>query len=371
MRTAVCPNCNENVQVPDDLADAHCVRCGQLLTAPDTRMTASPVPHLSRAIQPEVQGEYVPSPPSNKSEEARGSYSSWDDFRSNSPAVQRELLRLASRAMPDLRSMNPAPLPEDAPAEIDGWGESSGTMEVSADYRLHWQIFGWCLIIIGSFLIVGAGIELVSALLDARRLNQDDAISTGFMLMCYSAASGGLGVYCAFFRGSRPPTMLWIFEEGVFLKCYDRSLLSRWEDIDDFADVTDGGRPAYWLTLEHNFSVKISIGNSPQMIPLMEYIEIRLCAGQFLNRLKVIWNGGREDFGIVTLDRQGFEGRRFFAPWGEIRRVVSDSHQVFVDWSKREEWIPIPHQDVSFPYLVIALASVLIDEHARFTPVEA
>ena len=135
--------------------------------------------------------------------------------------------------------------------------------------------------------------------------------------------------------------------------------------------MTDARRPAYWLTLERGVSVKVDISASPERMPLMEYIEIRLSAAQFLDRLKSIFHGNREPFGIVTLDRSGFEGPQFFAPWSEIRRVVADAQQLFVDWTQRSEWVGLPYEGVSFPYLVIAIAAVMMDEHQRLVSLDA
>ena len=89
----------------------------------------------------------------------------------------------------------------------------------------------------------------------------------------------------------------------------------------------------------------------------------------FLQRLKAIWLGQSERFGIVTLDRFGLRAGNFFAPWPEVRRVVSDAQHIFVDWSGRADWVPIRYRDVSFPYLVMAIAHVLIEDHGRFPKV--
>jgi hypothetical protein len=121
----------------------------------------------------------------------------------------------------------------------------------------------------------------------------------------------------------------------------------------------------YWLRFTETISVRIPVGSNFETLPLMEYLEIRLCSSQFLDRLKDIFGGRREPFGILMLDRQGIEAARFYAPWSEIRRVITDANKLYVDWSKRPDWVPFPYQAVSFPYLVVALASVLIEEHKR------
>src|SRR5437879_5039845 len=109
MRTVLCPHCNAEVPVPDDLAQAHCVRCGQAL-ALETNITAQ-APLGSSAIQPEPYEER--SPGDAQPIELPERYASWEEFRSMSPAVQREMMRLAARALPDLRGIKPLPIPDD------------------------------------------------------------------------------------------------------------------------------------------------------------------------------------------------------------------------------------------------------------------
>lgn len=338
--------------MPDDLAAAHCVRCGQRL-----------VLETSEAIQAESAAEYRLAPPTPR-EASTEAYADWHDFRSNSPAVQRELLHLASRPMPDLRSMDPLPLPEDAPAELDAWGPPLGTIELATD-RQHFQILGWSLLGVGILVLLGVAFTAFRMVHDHRR-GDGDSIPMILTLGLFGFSFVGFGFYAVGVRGLARPTVLWIFEEGVYLQRHDRTRAARWQEIYDFEIINEPGRLTYWLTIEHGLSVRISIANAPELIPLMEYVEVRLSGAQFLHRLKALWDGDREDFGVVSLDRHGFSGPRFFAPWSEIRRVISDSRHLFVDWAGKRDWVPFPCEDVSFPYLVIALSSVLIDEHERW-----
>lgn len=354
MTAIVCANCNESVVVPDDLTQAHCVRCGQALISDP----------LAHAIQPAPQAEYQPAE-ATKPEQPLG-YSTWDDFRANSPAVQRELLALMSRPMPDLRSLEPLPIPEDAPKDADAWGRPIGTFTLAADHRILWRSIGGLLIAVGVLLHIGAGMTIVAQRQPPRQnLVREDFDTKVAIILLFGFVCVAVGAYSAFFRAARSPTFLWIFEEGVFLQHEGRSRLVRWEDIYDFETNADARRPVYRLTVEDGVSVDIGIMHSPEVIPLVEYVEIRLCAAQFLHRLRAIWEGGREAFGVVTIDRQGLTTPRFFAAWPEVRRVVLDATHVFVDWSKRPEWVPLRRAQVSLPELLIAVSAVLVDEHAR------
>ena len=71
------------------------------------------------------------------------------------------------------------------------------------------------------------------------------------------------------------------FRGWGFLACAGKRTVARWEEILDFEFATDARQPAYWLALDHGVSVKLDVGNSPERIPLMEYVEIRLTPPSF------------------------------------------------------------------------------------------
>jgi hypothetical protein len=312
---------------------------------------------------------YVEREPSNAAVELPERYADWDEFRSLSPAIHREMMHLASRPLPDLRSITPLPVPEQAPDEVTRWGMPLGTLDITRDSGQHWIILGWLLV--GMGLLIGSGAALaIKYAIDpppgrvARGPNRG-SMPTYIALLAFGGASVIGGAYLLIIRGRRLPTMLWIFEDGLLVQHHTGFKALRWEEILDFEIVSKQGSPVYWLRLTPDITVRVNVGNDFEMMPLMEYIEIRLSSSQFLDRLKQIFNGQREPFGILRLGPQGIEAPRFFAPWSEIRRVMTDKAKLYVDWSKRPEWVPFPYQAVSFPYLVVALASVLIDEQKR------
>ncbi len=365
MRNVTCPHCNETVPVPDGLAQAHCVRCGQTLT-PETNITAAP-PASARAIQAEA---YVERPANDAAPELPERYANWEEFRSLSPAVQRELMRMATRALPDLRGIEAPRLPVDAPDEVRTWGRPLGGFDVSGGVNL-WQLFGYVALAVGALMLFGGALLILRKMIAApRELGLRHDAGEMLVIVFFGVFAIVMGVYCAFFRGARGAAILWIFEDGAFLLRAGQKTTTRWENFLDFEFVTDARRPAYWLTLDRGVSVKVDLNGSPECMPLMEYIEIRLSAAQFLDRLKSIVKGNREPFGIVALDPKGFEGPRFFAPWPEVRRVIADSQQLFVDWSREREWVGIPYEYVSFPHLVLAIAAVMIDEHQRLASID-
>src|SRR5207237_1098301 len=56
--------------------------------------------------------EYRPATVPSVVDPLPGDYASWEEFRAMSPAVQRERVDLATRALPNLRDMTIDPIPE-------------------------------------------------------------------------------------------------------------------------------------------------------------------------------------------------------------------------------------------------------------------
>lgn len=359
MATVLCSHCSENVNVPDDLTQAHCVRCGNTLAIATGFTAHAPAIHAEPYQEREVNVAVV----------LPEQYADWDEFRALSPAIHRELMHMASRALPDLRGLTPLPVPEQAPDEVTHWGRPLGTLDVARNSGQHWVVLGWMLIAVS--LLVGSGSALVMRqAMDpppgkmAKRLDRDGGPSY-IVLLVLSVFGVGGGVFSLMGPAKRLPTMLWLFEDGLLLQHGAGHDVFRWDEILDFEIVTRRGSPVYWLRFTDSLSVSIPVGSDYAILPLLEYLEIRLCSSQFLGRLKRIFNGKRETFGILTLDALRIEGQRFSAPWSEVRRVITDANKLFVDWSQRRDWVPFPYQAVSFPYLVVALSSVLIDEYKR------
>lgn len=161
---------------------------------------------------------------------------------------------------------------------------------------------------------------------------------------------------------------LWIFEEGLLMERGAELSAVPYEQVVDFQANRETGRPMFWLTLKDDVQIVLSVGNTPEIMPVMEYIEIRMAAAQLLPRLRSIWHGKAEEFGVLVLNRGGIEGPGFFAPWPEVRRVVDDGTTVFIDSADAPKWLDVHYRRVSFPSLVMAISHVLIEEHSRLAP---
>jgi hypothetical protein len=363
---SVCPDCNETVP----RQAVRCPHCGRALATADTHLTAKAPTPISEAIQPEAATDRTAA--NAERDPARG-YASWDEFRLTSPAVQRELMTLVTEALPDLRRIKVLPLPEDAPAEVDGWSKPLGTLKIPGTSLFSRYVGVAILGGIGALALfgsIGILIFFVAEVLMAGPNNErpSDALGTLLTLVSYSVI-GAFCLCCAWWLHKRPPALgltLWFFEEGLFLRRGGQSTLARFHEVKAFETSYETGRPLFWITLEDETPIVLSVGHCPEVIPLMEYIEIRMASAQLLPRLKRIWEGERERFGVVSLDRTHFHGPEFDLRWEQVRRVVDDVKHLLVGLKGRRERLEVRYRDVAFPHLVMAIAHILIDEHQRF-----
>ena len=360
MRNVVCPHCNGSIAVPEELARAYCPLCGREVTAGETHVTAAPL--SSQAFRAESEAERGVANRERDLDQPPDQYSTWDEFRLTSPSIQRELMTLATQVMPDLRMIKRLPLPAEPPAEIDGWSKPLGTLAVAGD--------SWVLTSLARGILIGMPLFWLASGAVAIMRKSLDSVGE---FACFAWTGAAVAFFCwrVTVRPKNFSLSLWIFEEGLFMRRGGESTVARFEEIRDYRTTLETGQPHFWLTFKDESPVVLSIADCVELLPLMEYIEVRMAASQLLPRLKSIWLGQNETFGVISLNRAGLTGPGFFAPWSEVRRVMSDPRNFLVDWNKRPDWIDIRYRDVSFPHLVMAISHVMIDDHSRLAPVEA
>lgn len=347
MQQVNCSQCGQLNQVPDDIVQAHCMRCGQWLTG------ASDAIQSERELPMTIGGKASVGLPQR--------YESWDEFRALSPAVQRELTNLATRALPDLRRVHVQPVPSEAPAELDGWGRPLGTMHLPGE-SLAFRHFGaWIIIGVGIVMTFTGGLRTIDILVE----REGRHLAGGLIAFAIGVATLAGGLWYGYLRRAALASVVWIFEEGVCVLRGGQFMITPWNDVVDFAVANPSGRPVYWLSPTEEMSFRLDMSHDPNMMPLMEYVEIRLASAQLLKRLEAIMAGRQIRFGAIALDRNGLSGPHFFAPWESVRKVVADANHLLIDWSQRSQWMQVEYDRVSFPLLVRAIASVLIEEHGR------
>ncbi len=361
-----CPNCSENVLLPDELTQGHCVRCGQALSLHTSSTAIQPDIHVdhisSTAILPDIHGDYRLT-----SNEPRETYVDWDDVRQNSPAVQRELMRLVSQPVPRLRFTHIEDLPETAPNEVDELGELLATLKKPGDSRpVHFIGFG-----IASLLALGYGSLLILSGLGFVGEEQPEnagkfgVIFAGVLCLVLSVPV----IWSAFTKVPRPDAAIWIFENGLFFEQGTRVAIRVWAAIEGFRVNMENDYPVFWLAPCDEARITFTHRQGPAVVPLMEFVDLRVTSAQFLPVLQRIVDGDRVDFGAVELGRAGIWNQRDFFHWSEIVRVFNDSKYLFVERRTGATTGPILYRRVSSPLLVLALARVLIEEHGRLPPI--
>jgi hypothetical protein len=357
MRNVVCRHCLGTVPAPDDLTDAPCPRCGQSLAPADTHITAHPA--AAQAIKADAQPEYRPSSSPPAPEPPRGRYASWDDFRTNSPVVQRTLLDLATRVLPDMRNLPRERLPADLPPSADALGVPVASVEVGQDGSL------------GSKLVIQRMTSLVGVVCAAVLLIA--LIERHFAFKIAMAASLGVAVVLLGLRlvllriyFSLGSVRLWLFEYGVLWQDGRRVEACRFEAVEDFRVVRAGRQPRFVLVPRDGVTLTLTLRSSVVILPLAEYIEIRMASAQLLPKLERIVAGERVRFGKVVLDADGFTARLDPAPWSEIVRVMGDTGWVYVEYRGRRGWQEACAAGaVSCPMLMLSIAHILIEEAPR------
>ena len=166
-----------------------------------------------------------------------------------------------------------------------------------------------------------------------------------------------------FYRRPTFSVTFWIFENGILLERDDLSHAWLWDEVNDFQVSREFSElPVFWLTVCRGVRVLISSDQGLGAVTLMRFVENKITASRFLTTLRQVYDGERVNFDAVELGRAGFWGPKFFMPWSEIARIVTDPTYLIVEERGQLGWQQVRYRDVSFPQLVTAIANVLIEE---------
>lgn len=281
-------------------------------------------------------------------------YASWEEFRSNSPVVQHHLAQFATRPLPDMRAADWFPIPDAALLNAEALGRPVASFTLPGESP--WFGIGLVLPVCG----VGLGTLCAIALIAEPGFNELPAMAF------FSILLAGLGTWLAFFRPLRLPVTLWVCENGILRQSGKQFHGCLWDEVSDFQVDQQYRLPRFRIRIRDQ-DAEFGTGRNPAILPIMEYIETKLSAAQFLPELKHIFEGECVAFGQVALDRAGFRGLRFFAYWSEIERVVSDPEFMFVIRRGQADWDKVRYGEVSFPALVLAISHVMIEEEKHLS----
>jgi hypothetical protein len=355
-----CRRCNETVQVRDDLAQVQCPRCGNALAPVETHITAT-APPPSQAYHSQAPADWSPTAANHAPPPLPDKYADWDEFRELSPTLQGERIRLATVPLPDMRNVELWTLPDNLPAKTDEFGQPLATLSVAGESKSMNRSIGTFIAVVGCFLLIFLGFNYGTARVDP---GHGRGISPGAIVSLIAIVGISFGVWFAFFRQPRLHVLVWIFENGLFLQRGSDVEACGWEDVKEMRVNHEYGRPTFLLVTRGNCRIVLSPDQTATMMPLAEYIKVKITSAQLLPKLRRIFEGERIKFGAVYLDREGLTCS-FHAPWSNVARVVLDDANLFIDCRDRTEWHAIPLRDVSFPLLVLAISHVLIEEGQR------
>lgn len=350
MPSVKCSQCEQVYDAGEGRAPPRCLRCGV-----NVAIAANPSAKTSGAIQNDdlllrEMTNLAPLPEQ---------YRDWDELRQLSPTRQRVLTALVIAPRPDLTGLGdrlpPIEMFPNADPELGVFLGSLGPHGKAWSYvsRIA-AFFMWS-------LMVGVGYLLTVWLFDDVLVVT--AVAKTFYCACVMFLAFLAGLQC-FKQAGTPPVTIWLFENGLLAQ-FDSST---WGDIADLhIENTDNGRVAEMRLLD-GIEVIIAAADGPERGAVIEFIEMKVCAAQFLAKLHRLTAGNRLRFGDVQLDREGVQTPEWFASWSEIRRVSANKDQLIIESSKREGLLMIAVARVAFVPLVLAIIEVMMDEHHRLPP---
>ncbi len=293
MRNVVCGRCH--AKVPHGAGG--CPRCGQPLGPAETHVTVRPI--AAQAIQADVQPEYQPTAAPPAPDPPRGRYASWDDFRGNSPVLQRTLLDLATRVLPDMRNTPWARLPVDLPPEADELGVPLAAVLLAQSGTSAAKLVVQRIILLVLFLSAFTlAVLLQRHLLHIIRGGLFVAVTVLFLAVRFGLLRARL----------LPSVRLWLFEDGILWQDGATVEACRFEDIDEFRAMRDGSQPRFTLVPRRGITLLLTLRSSVAILPLAEYIEIRMASAQLLPKLQRIVAGERVRFGALCARRARHRG---------------------------------------------------------------
>ena len=321
-----------------------------------------------------AQPEYLPATTPRDLGRSDEPYANWDDFRLNSAAVQCQRLSLATSALPDMRSLKLLPVPESAPdtdedlgsplaaLTLDDESESPDTVRVRP---LHYAgVFGAVVMLVVVLVLnalhsaaIGVGVGFVVAMIGLWQADRSNLLRGTWL---------DLNLARPFVR-----TRMWLFEEGILWRNGAGFGKCRFENVEDFRVNLESAQPLYRIVPRSHDSLEMSLNCSAEIMPMAEYMELKMASAQLLPKLRRILAGERVKFGVVVLDARGFASPGFAAAWPDIARVMADRTKVFVDRRGQPEWHEVAYRQVAFPRVVLAIATILIEEARRLPPADA
>ena len=341
--------------------------CGTVFSRKETQrpsVEADP----SQAIQPASETELAPAHGGISLQAAPDKYSTWDEFRTLSPAIQSALIALATRPLPDMRGAPLYRLPENLPPKVDELARPLATLTTPGESRsLAWTLGTFVAVVVcGLLVVVGINLGMPGARQGAGGVISGPSVLTVIVVV-------GIA-FIAWYAYCQQPMLyitVWIFENGLLLQRGNDIEACAWEDIKDFRMDRDTGRLTSWITTHENCHLMFNCDQTPAIMPVVEYVKIKITSAHLLPKLRRIFAGERVKLGSIAIDRTGLATPRIFAPWAEVQRVVNDNTSILIEIRNQPAWHSVRYADVAFPLLLLSVAHIMLAEKDRLAAVDA
>src|SRR5262249_11844678 len=134
-------------------------------------------------------------------------------------------------------------------------------------------------------------------------------VSAYSLMMLFGLAGIAFGSWYAWFRRPLLEITVWIFENGLCLLRGGEIEACAWEEIQDFKADLNSGHATFRIPTRASCRLILSSKQAPAIMPLAEYIQLKIASAQLLEKLHRIFDGQRVPFGALSLDREGITGK--------------------------------------------------------------
>jgi hypothetical protein len=137
------------------------------------------------------------------------------------------------------------------------------------------------------FLAVGAFNLAVDRVQPALR----HGISAYSLMVLFGLAGIAFSSWYALFRRPLLDITVWIFENGLSLRRGGEIEACAWEEIQDFKADLNSGHATFWITAPGFCRLILCTKQAPAIIPLAEYIQLKIASAQLLEKVHRIFDG--------------------------------------------------------------------------------
>ena len=170
------------------------------------------------------------------------------------------------------------------------------------------SVIGLMFLLVGGFELSGNRVQPL----------QRDGVSAYSILMLVGMVGIGFGVWYAFGRQPDARNHPVDLRERPVPACGNEVEACGWEDVKDFRTAENLHHPIYVIVTRGDCRLILSAEQSPAIMPLAEYLKVKIASAQLLPKLHRIFDGDPVKFGAIWLDSAGIKGAVMLPLWSQI-----------------------------------------------------